>query len=322
MILCIGTTPTLQRTMIFDQVAINDVNRAAEVIEYASGKSINVARVAHALGQEVTATGFLGGHRGRLIRQDLDRAGIRHAFVEVAPETRLCITFVERSAHRSTELIEETSRVDPDDWNRLERELEPLRSPAKVVVCSGSLPPGAPVNFYARQVARRLPGQRVILDGRGPVIHEALREGSFILKLNLSELAATDGSVPELSIKSDPMQLTSAMNRLRPKGDDGMLIVTLGARGVVACDNSRTWTVTVPTILPVNAIGSGDAFAAGLACGLMKDGTVDWPEALKLASAFGVANALTPLAGHVNRDDVEKLRKQILVRDGLHFPVQ
>ena len=45
MIVCLGTTPTMQRTMLFDRVEIDAVNRAVEVREYASGKSVNVAKV-------------------------------------------------------------------------------------------------------------------------------------------------------------------------------------------------------------------------------------------------------------------------------------
>ena len=43
MILCLGTTPTVQRTMTFAKLNIDAVNRAIEVKQTASGKSINVA---------------------------------------------------------------------------------------------------------------------------------------------------------------------------------------------------------------------------------------------------------------------------------------
>ncbi len=61
MILCIGTTPAAQRVMIFHRVNVDHVNRAALTLDGAAGKSINVAKVLHALGGPVTAVGFLGG---------------------------------------------------------------------------------------------------------------------------------------------------------------------------------------------------------------------------------------------------------------------
>jgi tagatose 6-phosphate kinase len=55
----------------------------------------------------------------------------------------------------------------------------------------------------------------------------------------------------------------------------------------------------------VSPIGSGDATAAGIMAGLA-DG-MDVPTACKLGVACGAANAMTPLAGHVERADVERL---------------
>jgi hypothetical protein len=36
-ILCVGTTPTVQRTMVVDRLVIDEVNRAVEVKVHASG---------------------------------------------------------------------------------------------------------------------------------------------------------------------------------------------------------------------------------------------------------------------------------------------
>src|SRR5687768_1732895 len=121
MIVCLGTTPTMQRTMLFDRVQLDGVNRATEVREYASGKSVNVAKVLRTLGHDALATGFLGGARGELLRQHLERAGIRTAFVTVAAPTRLCTTVIDRATGQVTELVEEAARLEPADWQALAR---------------------------------------------------------------------------------------------------------------------------------------------------------------------------------------------------------
>src|SRR4051812_14533415 len=97
MILFLGPTPPLARTMIFDEVVADDVNRATSVYETAAGKSINVAKVARILGEEVVATGFLGGETGRFIRGQLDQMGIKHKFVDVRSKTRTCITVIDET---------------------------------------------------------------------------------------------------------------------------------------------------------------------------------------------------------------------------------
>ena len=40
--LCLGTTPTVQQTMLFNHVEVDEVNRAIEIRRNASGKPVNV----------------------------------------------------------------------------------------------------------------------------------------------------------------------------------------------------------------------------------------------------------------------------------------
>src|SRR3954464_8944812 len=102
MIIAFGTTPTVQRTMTFAKLSIDAVNRAVDVRETASGKSLNVARVLHTLGEEAIANGFLGGDSGLFIRDDLDLSGIAHDFVEVRPRTRTCTSVIDQSTGTAT----------------------------------------------------------------------------------------------------------------------------------------------------------------------------------------------------------------------------
>src|SRR5690349_12464607 len=116
MILCVGTTPTVQRTLTFDRVKVDDVNRAADVHEYASGKAVNVARVLAVLGEAALAAGFSGGRRGEALLEDLTEAAIPHDFVSTAAQTRLCTTVIDRAAGTATELVEESPRASDAEW--------------------------------------------------------------------------------------------------------------------------------------------------------------------------------------------------------------
>src|SRR5262249_19554553 len=119
MILCVGTTPVMQRSMVFDALHVDEVNRAVETDEYASGKSINAGKVVHRLGVKVLASGFLGGENGRFIRSDLDSLGVAQNFVEVEPRTRMCITLIDRGSGQVTELVEEARPVEAASWETL-----------------------------------------------------------------------------------------------------------------------------------------------------------------------------------------------------------
>lgn len=300
MILCIGTTPAVQRVMVFDEVRIGGVQRAKRVIEAPAGKSVNVARVLHALGRTVACTGFVGGQRGRFLQQDLDRLGIAHEFVPVEPETRMCVTVIDQTAHTHTELIEESRDVGREAWHRLHVALQHLVPRSRLVVMSGTLCPGGPVDFYARctrlAVAAGIP---CVVDATGPALLEALAAGPTVVKPNRAELSATTG-----------LDVQDGARRLLDLGARSV-VVTLGAEGAMAVDGQGMWRIRGPQVQAVNTIGSGDALAAGLAAALQDGRPI--ARAAALGVACGMANALTLVAGEVDAGQVRRLEQQIAV---------
>ena len=152
MIVTLGPTPAWQRTMAFDRFRVDGVNRAARVLEYASGKSINAARVAHTLGARVLAMGFAGGDTGRRLGADLDRAGIAHGLVEVDAPTRTCLTVIDNSRGTAAELVEEPGAVRASAFDLLYRRL------ARALV--GWMPGGMPVVYAPDLAAGHLPPPR------------------------------------------------------------------------------------------------------------------------------------------------------------------
>lgn len=304
MIICLGTTPTLQRTMTFDRVEIDSVNRATQVHEFASGKSINAARVVHALGEPVLATGFLGGDSGKAIRADLDRAQIPHEFLEVEPPARMCITVIDESTGTATELIEESKPVERQRYQRLLERLASFLPSAKVLILSGTLPPGAAQRFCADCIT--LAGSTpVILDARGEPLDEALQRHPFLVKINRAELAHTlDADV------SDDDAVRGAMRQMIARGAR-WIVVTAGKQPTLITNGDSFWKIETPSVRTINAIGSGDAFAAGVAVALTRGQSV--PDSSTLGVACGAANAMTAHAGHVNPIDVEELSARIRV---------
>lgn len=305
MILCVGTTPTVQRSMIFRKLEINEVNRAAEVRDYASGKSPNVARVLKSLGASPVEMGFVGGDRGRMLVADLKCAGIECDFVTVAAPTRLCTTVIDQATGTATELVEESSPIEEAGWRELDRRIESHLPNAQICVFSGSLPPKAPQDFYARWVQEAgHRGIRVILDARGEPLRLAITNPNCIAKLNRQELAMT----LDRSFASE-RAFHDAVGELASRCAGA--IITMGSHGALASDGSQFWKLTPPEVKAISAVGSGDAFAAGLAFALARGGTLF--EGLPMAAACGAANAMTALAGHIETSEIEGLLKKVRV---------
>ena len=91
MIVCLGTTPALQRTLLLKSLCIDEVNRVSEVRTFASGKPVNVARVLTTIGQGAIVSGFdhatvsgsTGGHAkaNRSTHQNFGSCGHQRRFV-------------------------------------------------------------------------------------------------------------------------------------------------------------------------------------------------------------------------------------------------
>jgi tagatose 6-phosphate kinase len=306
MILCLGTTPAVQRVMVFRKLALDAVNRAAKVLDGAAGKSINAAKVLHTLGEHPVATGFLGGDRGEFLRATLEARGIESEFVPVAARTRQCVTVIDEGGGTVTELVEESSRVDTADFEKLVAIVQRRAPSCRALVMSGTIAPGGPVDlyFHCTRLANEA-GAISVVDAQGAALIEALKAGPGLVKPNRAELAATVGRDLQ-----DETAVMLAMRELRERGAQ-RVIVTAGRDPALAFDGQRFWRVIPPRIASVNPIGSGDAFTAGLVTQLVRGDGLD--EACRWAAAAGAANALTLLAGEVDRKDVERLVRETKV---------
>jgi tagatose 6-phosphate kinase len=304
MILCLGTTPAIQRVMVFRRLALDAVNRAITTLDGPAGKSTNVAKVLKVLGERPLATGFLGGDRGEYLRAVLEGRGIEHDFVTVAPRTRQCVTVIDQEAGTQTELVEESAPVEPADFDRLMAIVHRRIRDCRAVVMSGTITPGGPVDLYRQciQMAQET-GVFSVVDAQGPALREALLARPGLVKPNRAELAATTGRELE-----DEATVMSAMRDLSERGAQ-RVVVTAGKGPTLAFDGQRFWRVLAPRIVAVNPIGSGDAFTAGLVWRLMRGD--DLGEACRWGSAAGAANALTLMAGEVNRPDVDRLVREV-----------
>jgi tagatose 6-phosphate kinase len=143
-----------------------------------------------------------------------------------------------------------------------------------------------------------------VLDARGEPLRKALGHEGFVAKMNLDELSATLGRP-----LSDDAGLAKAMRDVMPAG--GAVVVTLGAGGAVAADEHGAWRVRVPPIPARSAVGSGDAFSAGLVVGLARGRPL--PDACASGAACGAANAMTDLAGHLSPSDVRAIQADVRV---------
>jgi len=300
MILVVGLSPAWQRTLTFERLVPSKVNRATHVSETASGKGVNVARVASILGADVRLLTVAGGVRGRLLRAQLKRQRFRTRIVQVTAETRICQTLLGGDA--TTELVEESGALTSIEVsNVLHAFAEEVRK-AKLVILTGTVPEGCGDNFYARLVveAQRL-GVTVLIDAQTAQLVKALKHRPFVVKINRDELAAaTRMNCAQTS------GLSRALRKLLKEGPQHV-VITDDAKGVYVSEKpGRAVTMLEPPrVKAKNPIGSGDAMMAGIAVTLLRGESM--AEAVRLGIACGAANAMTAEPGFVRLADVKRL---------------
>lgn len=303
MIVVGGLSPAWQTIMRFDRLQLGEVNRAAEVHQFASGKVINVAVAAAHLGEAAEVISPIGGATREMVDCELSALGVSRHWVVCKAATRTCMTLLDGAARQTTELVENAPPVTADELEEFAAIFAHEAERASVVVLTGSLPARTPPDFFATLMKQvTCP---VILDARGPELLAALPLHPWLVKPNREEL----GMTLECPIDSEAA-LHEGMQQLVERGAQRVLI-TAGAQPASLWDG-QLYRITPPTLDEVvNPIGCGDCLTAGIAVGLARQMTS--LESVALGMAAAADNATRLLAARLDRDAVERFRQQVRI---------
>ena len=321
------------------------VNRLAGVTIEPGGKGLNVARVLVGAGQTVTAVLPASTHDPLLRALDAVAAdGLRVRPVAVAGSARINTAVTEPDG-TTTKLNEPGAGLDDDEIAAVERALIEAVSrrdgadgavatgsagagsvidaeedadaaeagawadsaPAAHdwAVLSGSLPPGAPVDWYARLVVRlrgAAPGLRIAVDtSDAPLAALAAAMPAAapdLIKPNGEELGQLAGLPAEraMALEDGAMRgeygpVVEAARVLVERGV-ATVMATLGAAGAVLVTAEGAWHAAAPKIHVLSTVGAGDSSVAGYVLADVRGG--DATERLRTAVAYGSAAAGLP----------------------------
>ena len=172
--------PSIDLSVSVERVAPFQKLRTSDERRDPGGGGINVARVLERLGADVTAVYPSGGALGQLLRQLVDREGITEVTIPISGETREDVTVVERATGLQYRFVLPGPQLREHEWRACLGKFEALDPRTRFVVCSGSLPPGVPDDFYGRVVAAaKQAGRKIVIDSSGPSLRAALHEGIY-----------------------------------------------------------------------------------------------------------------------------------------------
>ncbi|MCK5249412.1 MAG: bifunctional hydroxymethylpyrimidine kinase/phosphomethylpyrimidine kinase [Spirochaetaceae bacterium] len=289
--LSVSLNPTYQRTISVQRLEKGEVNRARETRFDIAGKGVNTTRVLSQLGASVRHLTHLGPERELLL--DLcGREELELVWVPCDSHIRTCITILDDESGSTTEIIEPTEPVDVTTVRKIRELFERELKTADWVILSGTKAPGYPTDLFAEfcHMTHKADVPTVV-DFRGDELIASLNANLLLVKINLVEFVTTFLPGLAVSERDDSEAIREARDKLCQLSFDGSeYVITRGAREVLFARNGRVESLVPPRINPVNSIGSGDAFCAGVSFKLANGSSLE--EAVREGARCGAVNAM------------------------------
>lgn len=281
------------------------VNRVKKCTNTAGGKGLNVAKVAKISGEEVVASGFVGGHAGAYVEDMLKAEGVVSDFVHTKNETRSCINILAADGS-STELLEPGAEVYPEEIQEFLDKFPQIVEKSDVITISGSVPRGIGADMYGKLIAMaKEKGKKIILDTSGELLKKGIQAKPTMIKPNTDEIQALLG----ISVNNREEVIAGA-RKLQKMGIE-VVVVSLGSDGALVVSDEGVYQGKPPKIQPVNTVGCGDSMVAAFAVGFARGYGLE--ETLKYAVAVSAANALTMATGNYKPEDRDRILSQVTI---------
>jgi len=299
--------PAVDLSFFVDRLEAGAKLRGHRLRRDPGGGGVNVARAVRRLRGRALAIFPAGGPNGLWLQAMLKAERTAHLALPIVGDTREDITAQDASTDAQYRFVMPGPRLKASEYAETLRALETLTPRPRIVVASGSLPPGAPAGLYSRlaRLVRSWSGL-LVLDASGPALRRALDVGVWLVKPNVAELEEFCGAkLPDLDSRAD------ACRSVIDAKCAEMVALSMGAEGALLVTRNEAWRAMAPEVSPVSTVGAGDSFTAGLVTALAVGAST--PEALVQAVAAGTAALLAPGTQLCRRGDVQTLARRVRV---------
>jgi 1-phosphofructokinase len=305
MIYTVTLNPALDKTVEIPSFNVGIVNRITKMRTDPGGKGINVSKVIDKLGGKSIAVGILGGATGNAVKLALDKLGVISDFKFIEGETRTNLKVVDPINHTNTDINELGITVTEDILDSLLNSLIERLCEDDIVILSGSLPKGAPVDTYGKWIKScKEKGAKVILDADGEILAQGIKASPYLIKPNEHELSGLLGydiaTVDEIK---------KAAVCLIEKYKIEKIVVSMGDRGALYM--TRDWTAYAKglKVSVGSTVGAGDSVVAALA--IAEENNMGMEETVRLSTATGAANVMCSGTQAAEYDTIKELMPKV-----------
>lgn len=306
-IVTLTMNPALDKSTKTHHVTPEDKLRCEPLRLDPGGGGINVSRAIHKLGGHSLLLYAAGGKNGQVLQELLHADKLQEYRIPIAAETRESFTVVEETSTRQFRFNLPGPPLTNQEWQGALDLVANLAPRPDYLVASGSLPPGVPQDFYV-QLAERVASwsPRLIVDTSGATLQTLVEHCApvYLIKPNLGELAALVGHELE-----DDDGILGAARELMSRCKIEVLLVSLGAGGVLLITGDQATFVRAPTVPIRSKIGAGDSTVAGITLALARG--LPLVQAVRFGVAAGSAAVMNPGTSLCRREDAERLYAQM-----------
>lgn len=297
--------PAVDKSTTLDKMIPEKKLRCSNVVIEAGGGGINVSKAIKELGGESRALFPTGGINGQQLQRLLGQAGITYSAIDIAGETRESFTATELSANHQFRFVLPGPALKEVEINKCLEAVAALSPAPDIIVASGSLPPGVPDDFFARlaQLCKST-NTRLIVDTSGIPLELAVKEGVYLIKPNLAELASLAGKE---TLELD--EVTEVAQEIINSGYCEVMAVSMGPAGAILVTKDTSEMVPAPVVKKQSTVGAGDSMVAGITW--MLENGHSLPAAVRFGVACGTAATMNPGTQLFKKDDVYKLYQWI-----------
>ncbi len=296
-ILIVSLNPTFQRTMVFDNFNIGEVNRAKKIIFNTSGKGVNVARVLAQKGLPSVVLTHLGKDRMQEMISQCNSDNVDLIYAINSNKMRTCTTILSNNYH-TTELVEEANAVDKNCAKEIIELFNKNLDHFDLLIITGTRAHGYEDNIYSEFVRKAKEKNKiVILDICNKELKKCLIHKPNIIKPNLSEFCKTFFDIDIKENEDNEFIKEKTIKKMEEIYNEynAISILTRGSRPIWVYDDGFYEIPPYDFDKIVNTVGCGDTFLASLSYSISQN--IPLKEAIKNATKDAALNASVLIPG-------------------------
>lgn len=293
--------PTIDKNSFADKVIPDEKIRCEVPTLEPGGGGINVSRVIKRLSGNSTAYYTLGGSYGEELKKLLRQEKINSVPIKIKELTRENLIITDKSNKKQYRFGMPGPRFSDKEWKKCLDIITNINPTPEFIVASGSLPPGVPIDFYARLAKKSKKNKiKLILDASGKALRLAIQEGVYLIKPNMRELSQIAGK----EIQNE-FQEAKIAKKLIAQGKTKVVILSMGAGGGLLVTENLTQRMHTPSVPIKSRVGAGDSMVGGIVFYLAQNKSL--LESAYFGMAAGTAAVMTPGTELCRKKDVEML---------------